>query len=183
MKICLECSKDITSNRKYCSNLCRSRYYACNTKFNKEYKKLKKREWYLKNKDAELNKIKTYQHLNKKQLAKAHNSYIKKRKSIDPSFKIACNLRVRISKLLRYGRVGSTVKDLGCSIEELKMHLESKFQPGMTWENYGPKGWHIDHIRPLSSFDLTDKTQFLEACNYVNLQPLWWYDNLSKGTK
>jgi hypothetical protein len=53
----------------------------------------------------------------------------------------------------------------------------------MTWDNYGQFGWHIDHIKPLSVFDLTDREQFLEACRYTNLQPMWWKENLSKGSK
>ena len=53
----------------------------------------------------------------------------------------------------------------------------------MNWKNYGFRGWHIDHIKPLSSFDLSDRNQLLEACHYTNLQPLWWYENLSKGVK
>jgi hypothetical protein len=71
---------------------------------------------------------------------------------------------------------------LGCSIPELKQYLESKFQPGMSWENHG-KEWHIDHIRSLVNFDLTNKKQLLEACHWTNLQPLWWIDNLKKGSK
>lgn len=74
---------------------------------------------------------------------------------------------------------GSAVTDLGCSIDELKKYLESKFQPGMTWENIGE--WHIDHVKPLSQFDLTIREQFLEACHYTNLQPLWAADNLKKS--
>ena len=80
-------------------------------------------------------------------------------------------------------KVGSAIENLGCSIEELKKHLESKFQPGMSWDNYGRYGWHIDHVKPLSSFDLANKEEFLKACHYSNLQPLWWKDNLSKGDK
>jgi hypothetical protein len=53
----------------------------------------------------------------------------------------------------------------------------------MTWDNYGMYGWHIDHINPLSSFDLSDRNQFLEACHYTNLQPLWAQDNLIKSNK
>lgn len=178
---CLECNSIIAVNRKYCSNTCRSRFYCKNTQYNQEYKKRKKREWYLKNRDTELIKIKTYQAAHKETLAIAHNNYIKKRKQADPSFKIACNLRSRLNRLIKNKKVGSAITDLGCSIEDLKTHLESKFQPGMTWQNHGIKGWHIDHIKPLYDFDLTDKVQFLEACHYTNLQPLWWYDNLSKG--
>ncbi len=76
---------------------------------------------------------------------------------------------------------GSAVRDLGCTILELKAYLEARFLPGMTWKNHGLKGWHIDHIRPLTSFDLADRAQLLQAVHYTNLQPLWWQDNLRKA--
>lgn len=60
-------------------------------------------------------------------------------------------------------------------------HLEAKFSEGMTWQNYGT--WHIDHIRPLASFDLTDPAQVRLACHFTNLQPLWGADNIRKGDK
>jgi hypothetical protein len=65
------------------------------------------------------------------------------------------------------------------------IYLESLFSSGMSWENWGsgPDKWHIDHKRPLASFDLTDRDQVLIACHYTNLQPLWSFDNLSKGAK
>lgn len=59
----------------------------------------------------------------------------------------------------------------GCSIDELKSHLESLFKQSMTWDNYG-KIWQIDHIKPLFQFDLTDPIQLKEACYYTNLQPI-----------
>lgn len=65
--------------------------------------------------------------------------------------------------------------------DDLKVWLRVQFQPGMCWENYGQKGWHIDHVLPLASFDLTDRAQFLVANNWKNLQPLWAEDNLRKG--
>lgn len=102
----------------------------------------------------------------------------------DELFKIKKRLRGRVRDALKNNqKSGSAIQDLGCSVEDFKVYLESKFESGMSWENYAPKGWHIDHIKPLSSFDLTDRKQFLEACHYTNLQPLWWYDNLSKGNK
>lgn len=99
-------------------------------------------------------------------------------------YKIAGNLRTRLYLALKNNyKKGSAISDLGCSIEELKSYLESKFQPGMTWDNYGRTGWHIDHIIPLASFDLTNKEELLKACYYTNLQPLWAEQNLKKGVK
>ena len=72
---------------------------------------------------------------------------------------------------------------MGCTEVELKTYLESKFQPGMSWDNYGRTGWHIDHIRPLSSFDLSNADEQARACHYTNLQPLWAKENLSKGDR
>lgn len=98
--------------------------------------------------------------------------------------KIAHNLRSRIRHSIKNKqKSGSAVKDLGCSIDELKEYLGKQFDKNMTWDNYGFYGWHIDHIIPLSSFDLTDRQQFLKACHYTNLQPLWAKENLSKGAK
>jgi hypothetical protein len=106
------------------------------------------------------------------------------RKANDPNYKLAVNLRGRLGIAVRNNyKAGSAVRDLGCSIEELKQHLESKFQEGMTWENWSRDGWHIDHVKPLVAFDLTNREQFLEACHYTNLQPLWSLDNLKKGIK
>lgn len=68
---------------------------------------------------------------------------------------------------------------IGCSIEDLRAHIESQFQPGMTWENYGK--WHVDHIRPCVSFNLLDPMQQQECFHYTNLQPLWAEDNIKKG--
>jgi hypothetical protein len=70
---------------------------------------------------------------------------------------------------------------LGCSIAELRLHLESQFQPGMSWNNHGE--WHIDHIRPLAKFNLACPLQLERACHFSNLQPLWAKDNIVKGMK
>lgn len=116
---------------------------------------------------------------------KAHKQeYERERLKTNINYKLGRILRSRLGNVLkRKSKIGSAVKDLGCSIEFLKQYLESKFQPGMSWDNWGINGWHIDHIIPLSKFDLTDREQFLEACHYTNLQPLWSTDNLKKGSK
>jgi len=96
-----------------------------------------------------------------------------------PKNRIACSLRVRLRQALRKGiKIDTAENLLGCSFESAKLHLESKFINGMTWENYGE--WHIDHIVPCSFFDLTDPRQQRMCCNYRNLQPLWAKDNISK---
>lgn len=118
---------------------------------------------------------------NKNNRAK-RNKYLAKKKATDIQFRIAANLRHRLWAALKKSRKkGSAIKDLGCSIQDLKYYLESRFKPGMSWDNYGQ--WHIDHIKPLSSFDLTNREQLKEACNYKNLQPLWAKDNLRKSNK
>lgn len=99
-------------------------------------------------------------------------------------FKLRNVLRVRLNDALRKHLLkGSGVKLLGCSLESFRLYLEARFEPGMTWENHGRKGWHIDHIKPLASFDLTDPEQLKKACHYTNLQPLWEQDNLKKSWK
>lgn len=76
-----------------------------------------------------------------------------------------------------------TLDFVGCSLDELRVHLESKFKKGMTWENRGRLGWHIDHIIPCASFDHSDENQVRQCWHFSNLRPMWWRDNLAKGKK
>jgi hypothetical protein len=104
------------------------------------------------------------------------------RKKRDIPFRLSCNLRVRLCCAIKKRcKAGSAVNDLGCSIAAFKKYIEGKFQSGMSWDNWGK--WHLDHIAPLSSFDLTDRSQFLIAAHYTNYQPLWAEDNLKKGNR
>ena len=114
----------------------------------------------------------------------AHPGYYRDRCLINPQFKLAKRLRVRLYLALKGGyKAGSAVRDLGCTIPELRRHLETQFKPGMTWGTWGPRGWHVDHIKPLAAFDLTDHEQFLRAVNFSNLQPLWASENIRKGAR
>jgi hypothetical protein len=100
------------------------------------------------------------------------------------TFKVSKLLRSRIYDAVgRSGKCASTSKLLGCSIEDFKAHLESRFQEGMSWENYSYNGWHIDHIRPCSSFDLSDPAQQRVCFHYTNLQPMWARENQRKSDK
>jgi len=127
-----------------------------------EYKE-KKRQYYQRNKPA-------------------IHERARQRRHRHPQAKLAHTIRVRMGRVCKGRWVSrSAVAALGISIDGLKAHLESLFQPGMTWENHGRDGWHIDHIVPLIAFDLTDLEQFAKACHYTNLQPLWAKDNLRKN--
>ena len=97
--------------------------------------------------------------------------------------RLANRLRSRLysalrAKGLRKRKDCSAVRDLGCTIPELRDHLKNQFTPGMSWDNHG--AWHIDHRQPLASFDLSDPDQVRKACHYTNLQPLWAPENQRK---
>ncbi len=116
--------------------------------------------------------------------AAKHSADTVRHLSKDLGARLAMVVRARLTGAIKNGqRAGSAVRDLGCSIDELKKYLEVRFKPGMTWENWSRTGWHIDHIKPLASFDLTDHTQFLQVCHYMNLQPLWAEENFAKNRK
>ena len=109
------------------------------------------------------------------------------RRKTDINFKIRNNIRRRINLALKEGKKGGrALTALGCSIDALRRHIEKQFLPGMTWDNWGrgwngAREWHLDHIKPLSSFDLSDPEQFSIACHHTNLKPLWAADNIAKG--
>lgn len=111
-------------------------------------------------------------------------SWRKKHKQENASFDIGLRLRIRIANALRRNKAyksESTQDLLGCEWDFFIKWIESKFSDGMSWENRNQ--WHIDHIRPCRSFDLTDISQQRQCFHYTNLQPLWAKDNLSKGGK
>lgn len=86
-------------------------------------------------------------------------------------------------KKIKFKAVEKTEDILGCTIEQLVKHLESQFESWMTWENYGHQTWHIDHIIPLSKFDLTLDSEIRKACHYTNLRPLKASENFRKYNK
>ena len=108
--------------------------------------------------------------------------YEREKMQNDPVFRMIKNYRTRTFQAYKQGRKSKgTMELLGCTGPELAQHLEKQFQPGMTHDNYGE--WHIDHIRPIASFDLSDPEQEQECFHYTNLQPLWATDNMRKKDK
>ena len=166
----------------------------------KEYKennKEKIKEWKNNNKEkiSQYNKnyLSKYREVNKEELAKKQQEYyqvnkkeINKRRNEsinkNPVKKIQRNLRSRVNVGLT-GKCKSekTKQLLGCTIDELKIYLEKQFTEGMTWDNYGE--WHVDHILPVSKFDITNEIEQHVCFHYQNLQPLWAKENISKGCK
>ena len=160
---------------------------------NKEIIRAKHREWHEKNKKSvserktkcrRLNPEKAkkqqqeYRKKNKERIKKYHTEY-NKRDYV--RFTQACRSRIREALKNKSKKAFGTEELLGCSIKELKSYLELKFEDGMNWQNFGD--WHIDHIKPCSSFDLSKESEQKKCFHYTNLQPLWKHDNLSKGSK
>ena len=127
---------------------------------------------------------------NKQRALEYQRQYRRKKIGDSPAYKAQIAMRRRFYMAVRNQvydgwsiRSGEAVRLLGCTMAEFVRYLESLWLPGMTWANWSRDGWHIDHIVPLSAFDLTDDVQRRAACRYTNLRPLWAKDNLAKGSK
>ena len=177
----------------------RREWYALNV----EKERQRQRDKYLKYKDRILEKAKKQRTLNpsyrreyeqnwrennRERYLELTRDWLRRRKASDPVYKLHCRLRSGLYDCLS-GRKKNrhTAEYLGCSIEELRTYLEAQFSPGMSWDNYGK--WHIDHIRPLHSFDFGSpagkglERRLHEAWNFSNLRPLWASENIAKGSK
>jgi hypothetical protein len=136
----------------------------------------------MKERIREINSVshKKYRVANKQSIAEQRRM----RRLGNPSVRLCHNLHTRCQQAIKFAlakKSRGTWKLIGCTPGFLIEHLESKFLPGMSWENYG-KAWHVDHIRPCASFNLEDPEQ-QEACfNFLNLQPLWKHENFSKSS-
>ena len=146
---------------------------------NKEQRRQAFKEQYQKNKEQLIEYQRQY-YLNNK--AK-HIALVMKRNKTNPMYKLRSKLHNRLYMALKTqktARCEKTTNLLGCSVKQLKEHLESQFVDGMSWSNYSIHGWHIDHIKPCCTFDLTDPEQQRQCFHYTNLRPLWAKDNLSR---
>lgn len=183
MKICSIC-KEIKNTTEFHGHLStKDRLHKeCKICRNAESRALYKKK--IENKSNTIDKRSLRTRKSNREVLDTQNIYSKNRYKNDPEYRLARVLRARLrSALKNQYKQTSAVKSLGCSLSELKTYLESKFQPGMNWENHGKYGWHIDHVTPLVSFNLSDPAQAAKACHYTNLQPLWAIDNLRKHGK
>lgn len=137
----------------------------------KKYNEQKKAYYYTKYKWSESRKI-------------ASKKAKKKWKNSNSINKLKDNLRTRVYLILKkkkFPKKGKFLEYIGCDYITLVQHIERQFTENMCWENYGIRGWHIDHIIPLSSAKSSEELYLL--CHYTNLQPLWARDNYSKKDK
>lgn len=120
--------------------------------------------------------------LHAEEVKKRCADYQRERMAKDPLYRMMKRMRTRVCQELvtksRSVKPGKTLALLGCTREEFKAHIESLLQPGMTLENYGL--WHVDHVKPVATFDLSDPEQVKACFHYKNLQPLWAADNMAK---
>jgi hypothetical protein len=108
--------------------------------------------------------------------------YKRKRRKIDINFKLLTLLRCRVYHALKGHSKSLHIRQLlGCSIDFLKQYLKRQFKSGMVWNNYGFNGWHIDHMRPCCSFNLSRVSEQRKCFHYTNLQPLWAKENRLKN--
>lgn len=178
MKKCTKCNKiKVLGDFHNCSSKKDGKFTWC-----KECRNKVCHDYYLNNNVLVKEKTNSYYHSHKVE----RNEWEKERLKVDVLFKLSKSLRHRLRRALHRNlqdKSFSAVKDLGCSIEELKKHLEVQFKPGMSWSNWGNGigKWNIDHIRPLASASNEEELRVLSC--YKNLQPLWFLDNIKKGDK
>ena len=200
VKVCNTCVIERSTSEFYFrkdsgkyQNKCKPCTLIKSSKYRKENREtIRKRDrlYYANNIEKHKIKNKIFKENNREHLREYLRNYRNNRNKTDPLFKLANNLRGRLNKAISGGyKSGSAVDDLGCSIKFLKQYLEEQFYPrfktgeDMTWDNWARNGWHIDHILPLSKFNLCDYAQLKQACHYTNLQPLWSEENLAKKDK
>ncbi len=141
---------------------------------------------YARNKREILIRNKEFYLQNKDRIIQQKSKYERERRLRDPAFRCMKLLKNRIIEVLKRQATSKSLRTkelIGCDRERLVKWIESKFSDGMTWENHGYSGWHVDHVRPCASFDLTDLEQQKLCFHYSNLQPLWAKENQIKSDK
>jgi hypothetical protein len=196
---CKSCLKEEASRpeRIEMARKSRDRYYSKNKEKQSESSKEKYRqnpEFYIKkaklwkenNKERSDEWKKKYLSNNKDKINKYFRDYMKELRATSPHYRIKMNMSYAIWRGLRKNKFGHSWQDLiPYTPKELMDHLESKFTDGMSWQNYGKGGWHIDHVIPQSyfKFDSYDHPAFIACWSLSNLQPMWSNQNLSKGNR
>jgi hypothetical protein len=179
------CSKCLNLKSKTCFNKNKNTKTGLHSQC-RECQSISKKEWYGKNLNHCNLKSREHYLQNRERIIKQVVARQSKRRREDILVKLTHTLRKRFNVALKNNyKSGSAVRDLGCSISELKSHLEDQFKPGMSWDNYGKchNKWQIDHIIPFCQLDLSKLESIKKVCHYTNLQPLWYKDHIIKSKK
>jgi hypothetical protein len=181
---CRHFRKVANSNRKMCD-----RYFHF---LNEEEKKYQLRTWRLNEKYAIMcDPVRSADYKQRTRSSAKKYAGSEKRKewysvySQQPQVKLRLALRTRLRGAIDRAKMTRNTEYLvGCNYEELVRHIESQWQPGMSWDNYGSGDgeWSVDHRKPLAAFDLGDPEQQKSACHFTNLQPMWAVDNFKKNS-
>jgi hypothetical protein len=173
------------ANRSSHCDECRKEYHRRYDRANRDpnERRVRARSYYWNNRNRALQSSRKWRLNNpEKQLAQSRRRNTRKRLNVQS--RISEALRARVRDAIKYNRKSaSTMTLLGCKIPSFRTYLESLWETGMNWENYGHKGWHIDHIIPCSLFDLSKPEHQRRCFHFSNMQPMWWTENLSKGSK
>jgi hypothetical protein len=168
--------KSYKNDCKLCFNNRQKNYYGLNKSNRIDYQVKR----YSEKSDILIEYQKEYNDVNKEKT----NNRRSVRKKTDTLYALKLKIRSVIrSSFIRKSenKNKESIKILGCSITYFKSYIESQFKEGMTWDNHGQYGWHLDHIIPVSS--AKTEQELYKLNHYTNFQPLWWYENLSKGDK
>jgi hypothetical protein len=123
-----------------------------------------------------------------KQCVAKYGERLRRSRGVKPK-RVADSVQVKIANALRCRmwhalkgdvKITHTLEILGCNLDLFKVYMERRFKPGMTWDNYGHKGWHIGHIKDCCAFDLSDPAQQRQCFHYTNMEPQWALDNWKK---
>lgn len=147
-----------------------------------QIRKQKAKEYALKNRDKILKYLKEWH--KRPEVRTKRIERFKERRKTDPFFRMKLSLKGRLNSFVYRGRAKKIVSNnelIGCDWSYFKKYIQKQFRPGMNWKNYGK--WHIDHIKPMTSFNLLDVKDQFKCCNYKNLQPLWGWENRKKSNK
>lgn len=181
---CLDCSKKLKQEWAVAHKDVISENRRKKKNADPEQYKQAKHDEYMRHRETYRESGKRYYEDNKYEFIQQCIAYKKRRYKEFPHTKIADNMRQRVRAALKgMSKAQHTLEMLGCTIEEYKAYLEQHFTERMSWDNYSFYGWHIDHIKPLAMFDLSDPEEQKKAFHYSNTQPLWWTDNLKKGAR
>ncbi len=198
MKKCNKCEKEKPLDDFYKQRDTKDKHGAWCKLCVRDYGRVKKREkvgertkgsiytakWQKANRELVRKRHRIYMCQWRKDHKESHRNYMRNRYRQDGCFRLNASIHTAVNLGLKgTGKYDRTFTLLGYTLQDLKSYIESKFTEGMTWDNYGRGGWHLDHIIPKSFFNFNNISEFKYCWSFHNLQPLWEVDNIRKSNK